>query len=187
MSVDFALRRPCPRCPFRTDVPAYLRRERCVEIASAIARGAPFACHETTVLDPDDDSALVEGPGSQFCAGALIVMENEGVANQMMRTAERLGVYDASKLDRSAPVHVSMAAFVAHHAGEDDDDVACCSYCGPDCEAPAGYLIDGVAVPAEATDVELTPCEGCGEPCCGACLNDGGFCGYCDEEGDDDD
>lgn len=41
---DFKLRRPCPNCPFRTDVPPYLRGARAEEIARSIANGSDFRC-----------------------------------------------------------------------------------------------------------------------------------------------
>jgi Family of unknown function (DUF6283) len=176
---SYALRRPCPKCPFRTDVPGYLRRDRAAEIARAIAGGSEFACHQTTEYsDETDDMEATER--SQFCAGALIVMEHEGAPNQIMRVAERFGAYDRSVLDMEAPVHRSLAAFVTHHGEADaEDEYECCSTCGPDCEAPAGYLVDGVVVPAEPG--ETFGCAECGESVCGACCDDAGRCEYCAE------
>jgi hypothetical protein len=111
----YKLRRPCENCPFRTDVPGYLRRERAQEIAEALANGSEFACHQTTVSDEEvggDGSERVATPDSAFCAGALITMERSGQANQIMRVAERLGLYEHEKLDMYAPVHASLYAFV---------------------------------------------------------------------------
>lgn len=126
----FKLKRPCRNCPFRTDVPGYLRRGRTIEIATSIANGAMFPCHETTIDDLDsDEGENMIGPDSQFCAGALLVMENEGHLNQLARIGERLGYYDAAKMDRTAPVVASFRAFIDHH-GEDDDKLVPCPACG---------------------------------------------------------
>ena len=180
----FSLRRPCPHCPFRTDVPAYLRGDRAAEIARSIAGGALFSCHETTVPDEDDDSVMTDGPGSKMCAGAMLVMLAEEAPNQALRMAERFGYWDADAMDTSAPTFRSFAQFVRHHAGDDDGFEACC-YSGPGCEAPAGFLVDGVAVPATSGG-ETFACELCGEPVCGECAIDG-VCPSCVDEQTDDD
>lgn len=182
--------RPCPRCPFRADVPGYLRRGRAVEIASAVAGGATFACHRTTKeieAWEGDGEELVATRDSQQCAGALIAQEHMGILNQAARMAENLGVYDASKLDMSAPVVKSLAEFVDHH-GEDEEEQECCSVCDPGCEAPAGMLINGFAVPSEV-EVELGECPVCGEPICESCSGPGGKCPSCHacDEGENDD
>jgi hypothetical protein len=176
VSKEFALVRPCAKCPFRTDVPGYLRRARAVEIAESLAGGAPFLCHETTVDADDDEGTLVEGPNTSYCAGSMIVLEKEEAPNQMMRTAERIGLYDRERLDMDAPVVRSLAAFVAHH-GVDEEEQEPCSVCGPDCLAPAGHLIDGMVVPAVA-EGELEWCPSCGEPVCENCM-DGSLCLAC--------
>jgi len=53
-----------------------------------------FPCHKTTVEDEDGD--LVANKDSKHCA--LIFMEKIGETTQMMRIAERLGMYDMNKL-----------------------------------------------------------------------------------------
>lgn len=178
----FALRRPCPHCPFRTDVPAYLRGERASQIATDIARGAPFACHETTVPDEDDDATMVVGPGSKMCAGAMLVMMAEDAPNQALRMAERLGYWDPAEMDSSSPTFPTFAQFVRHHAGPDGDEFESCCWSGPGCEAPAGYLVDGVAVPATSGG-ETFSCASCGEPVCGSCAIDDECPGCAGEEG----
>jgi hypothetical protein len=181
----YKLRRPCENCPFRTDVPGYLRRERAQEIAEALAKGAEFACHQTTVSDEEfggDGSERVATPDSAFCAGALITMERSGQANQIMRVAERLGLYEHEKLDMYAPVHGSLYAFVQHHGDDDVDEDECCAVVEEGCEAPAGMLLDGFVVPAER-EGELHECPECGQPVCDNCSNDAGVCAYCGEHG----
>lgn len=142
-----------------------------------------FACHETTEVDIDDEGNedMVTTDASQFCAGALILMEKQGHANQAMRSAERFDLYDAGNLDMSAPVHATFLAFADHH-GEDEEqeELECCCVCDPGCEAPAGFLVGGFAISAEPTG-EVHECLGCGESVCDSCSNAEGFCTTCAE------
>lgn len=175
--MKYTLRRPCQHCPFRTDVPGYLRRARCVEIAESIAQGATFPCHKTVEHDDDEDGEpITRVPDTaQMCAGAMIVLERLEQPNQAMRVAERLGLYDPGKLDMAAPVVAHLAALADHHEPEEMDP---CSVADPDCEAPAGMLVGGVVTAAEWSG---TPhmCEGCGEPVCDACCVEDGRCPTC--------
>jgi hypothetical protein len=122
MSGYYGLKRPCAKCPFRTDVKPFIRHGRAIEIVQMLER-SEFACHETTVDTEDDDGygECVEGPHSQHCAGALIMLEKAGQPSQMMRICERLRgengrpMYDAAALDMSAPVYDSPEAFVEAH------------------------------------------------------------------------
>lgn len=108
----FNLKRPCEKCPFRTDIPRYLRESRYREIADTLRRGVVFPCHETVDYD-DEGIARPYGKRQQFCAGALITMENgKGcVQHQMVRIGIRLGLFDPDSLDMSAPVYGSLDAF----------------------------------------------------------------------------
>jgi hypothetical protein len=101
--------------------------------------------------------------------------------NQIVRVAERTGMYDAARLDRSAPVVRSFHEFRQHHAG-DEVEPECCSVVDGDCEAPAGMMVGGTVVPVEATG-EVHDCPECGEPVCDACSNDEGVCNSCAEWG----
>lgn len=99
----FELKRPCDNCPFRREGGVrHLAPERVAQIAGAMldGQGATFACHKTTIDVEDDDGVehRAAGPRSQHCAGALIFAEKNGNANQPMRIAERLGLYDAKAL-----------------------------------------------------------------------------------------
>lgn len=175
----YKLKRPCVNCPFRTDVPGYLRRERAAEIARALADGAEFPCHETTIENPNEEGELMRGPESQFCAGALICMEHQEAPNQSVRIAERLQIYDREQLDMSAPVARSFFEFVRHHGdAEGETEPECCCVCDSGCEAPAGMLVGGVAVPAEA-EGEVHDCPSCGESVCDSCSDDEGVCRNC--------
>jgi len=103
--MNFSMVRPCEKCPFRNDIPAYLRKDRVVEIVTALKNGGTFACHETVKLN-EDGEPIQPSAEEQFCAGAMVMLENEDIAilNQMIRIAERLGFYDPEKLDMKSPV-----------------------------------------------------------------------------------
>jgi hypothetical protein len=101
--VRFDLKRPCDNCPFRKERGVrYLAPARVAQIAAAMldSQGSTFACHKTTVEEEDDEGMSRRGttPRSQHCAGALIFAEKHENANQAMRIAERLGLYDATSL-----------------------------------------------------------------------------------------
>lgn len=118
----FELKRPCKGCPFRTDCGGYLTKARAREIAKAIeCEGRTFACHKTTVACAVDDGFedMEATKDSQHCAGALIMLEASGkaIGNQMLRIAERLGIYDHKGLDMNAPVVRSSSEFVNLHGG----------------------------------------------------------------------
>lgn len=89
----FNLIRPCDDCPFLKHGGIRLRKARAEEIGGMmISRdGGTFACHKTT------DSGGSEGP-VQHCAGALVFAEKNEIATQAMRIAERLQMYDHTKL-----------------------------------------------------------------------------------------
>lgn len=175
----FKLRTPCEHCPFRLDVPGYLRYDRCVEIARSLADGAEFPCHKTTVTDPDDESENTTGAHSQWCAGALIVMERTQTPNQAMRIAERLNLYHPARLDMQAPVARSFIDFAEHHGGETDEP---CCIANPGCLAPAGYMVGGIVVPGER-DGGTFECTACGQPVCDNCSTDD-LCADCAESED---
>ena len=109
--MNFKLKRPCAKCPFRSDKVFPLHPGRTEDILNGLLRGGTFACHETVDYDnqPDDDedgdSFHVSTDGEQHSAGAAILLEKMNAPNQMMRIAERLGLYDRTKLDMSAPVY----------------------------------------------------------------------------------
>jgi hypothetical protein len=102
---------PCPKCPFRTDVRPYLRRDRAQEIVDGLVRQqGSFACHLTTHHDDEGDYQRTDQ--EQHCAGALIMLERMGKPNKMMRWMERLGAYDRRKLKMDAPVFATALAFI---------------------------------------------------------------------------
>ncbi len=117
--MKFNMVRPCSSCPFRHDVPGFLRRCRAEEIAAGLFDlDESFPCHKTVDFDESDyDSYDSERSftAEQHCAGAMILMERDGLANQLMRIAERLRLYDRRKLDMNAPVFLTREEFVEHH------------------------------------------------------------------------
>lgn len=163
----YDLVRPCANCPFRTDGHGYLRAERAREIARSLHGGAEFPCHVTT--EDTDEGGRVAVPTSHFCAGALIALEREGQPNQMMRIAERLGIYDASKLDMTSPVGTTKDFIARHTIDEDMEEGEPCEICGPGCEAPAGWM-EGGAVVRNVVEAGVTQwCDDCQTTHCGAC------------------
>jgi hypothetical protein len=92
---------PCNQCPFLKSMAHGYSRQRLHAFA-----GNEFPCHKTAeiVEDGDGGSEFAATPESQHCAGALIWNEKRNTPHQMMRICERLGFYDASKLDMNAEV-----------------------------------------------------------------------------------
>lgn len=118
--MNFDMTKPCGgecNCPFRKDsLMGWLGKTRAEEIVRGLyEEDSTFACHKTTVEDPHDFSERITTKDSQHCAGAMIMMEKSGTANQMMRIAERLRMYDRTKLDMNAPVFDTPQEFIDHH------------------------------------------------------------------------
>lgn len=101
--MKYDMRRPCDNCPFLREGGIRLTRGRVREIAGMMLAGGPgdFPCHKTTVDAEDEDGACDRAvtPDSKHCAGALIFAEKNGTPTQMMRICERIGMYDATKLE----------------------------------------------------------------------------------------
>ncbi len=95
--MNYDLTTPCEDCPFLEKYRRGFSLERLEEMASG-----EFHCHKTGICN--DESEFVEGPNSQHCAGALIYNELHNAPHQMMRICERLGMYDARKLNMKAEV-----------------------------------------------------------------------------------
>jgi len=87
---------PCPDCPFLVGTEKAYTDERLEEFASN-----EFPCHKTAKLQ---DGTFQRTKESQHCAGALIYNEKREQPHQMMRIAERFGMYDRQKLNMEAPV-----------------------------------------------------------------------------------
>jgi hypothetical protein len=92
-----------------------LHRSRALEIGRMMLNfnGGVFPCHETIDYDEDEEDHIRNA--GQHCAGALIFAEKNGNATQMMRIAERLRLYDHTKLKKNHHlVFDSLKEMVAH-------------------------------------------------------------------------
>ncbi len=117
-----ALYAPCARCPFRTDIPPYLTRERAAEISEAMTvRDEPFWCHATVDYDADpdygeDDDRDTISPAAiaraSHCAGAAIILVREGRMNQWLRIMARIRAFDPSKLAMHAPIFDTLRDWI---------------------------------------------------------------------------
>jgi hypothetical protein len=110
--MNFTMRTPCDNCPFRSDKIFHLHPERVDEIEEGLDRGT-FPCHKTvdySSLDEDGASECRNTEKEVHCAGALILLEKLERPSQMMRIAERLGMYDRTKLAMNAPVFKTFRA-----------------------------------------------------------------------------
>jgi len=95
--MNYDLTTPCRQCPFLQGS-GFTWQQLCDHASGA------FPCHK--VCDVDDEGVFVQRPNNKtpHCAGALIFNEKLGTPHQLMRIAERLGLYDRSKLNMAAPV-----------------------------------------------------------------------------------
>lgn len=94
--MNYMMTKPCEACPFLIGSGFTF---------ASLSRHASgdFACHKTCELSEETDCFELKKK-SLHCAGALIFLEKQNKPHQMMRIAERLGMYDRRKLDMSAPV-----------------------------------------------------------------------------------
>lgn len=103
--MNYAMTTPCDACPF-TDTLGN-RRAFTTRRLNEFAQGV-FPCHKTAELRENDDydepAVYRATETSAHCAGALIYLEKRGQPSQMMRIAERLGMYDRTKLNMEASV-----------------------------------------------------------------------------------
>lgn len=96
------LSEPCKDCPF-LNIPR-MKRTFPLRRLAEFAQG-PFPCHKTAVLpENNEDAGYTATAKSLHCAGALIFCEKRDRPNQMMRIAERLGLYDRQKLNMKSNV-----------------------------------------------------------------------------------
>lgn len=95
----YSMVRPCDACPFGTGPKAVrgLGTARAEGIRNALLSGQSFHCHKT--VKHDDDGEAIPHKGEKECAGAMILLERIERPNQMMRVAERIGMYDMTKLE----------------------------------------------------------------------------------------
>lgn len=96
--MNYTLTSPCDECPFLKKFKRGFTLKRLEQHASG-----EFACHKTCEVG-EESGAFEPRRNSVHCAGALIYLEKRGRSTQMMRIAERLGMYDHTKLDMDAEV-----------------------------------------------------------------------------------
>ena len=95
--MHYKMTKPCDACPFLIGsgfTLASLRKHASGE----------FACHKQCDLSDEGVYEQKTNGKSAHCAGALIFLEKQDQPHQMMRIAERLGLYDRTKLDMDAPI-----------------------------------------------------------------------------------
>lgn len=96
--MKYTMTSPCDQCPFLNKMKRGFTISRLRKFASG-----EFPCHQTA--DNDEETGdYVANDKSVQCAGALVFNEKRNTPNQMMRICERLGLYDARKLNMDAPV-----------------------------------------------------------------------------------
>lgn len=86
------MKQPCVDCPFikGSSTNMSLAEDRLTGIVSDVMNNHTFTCHKTLPLIEVDQ---------QHCAGALIYLEKRDNPNQLMRIAERIGIYDRKRLE----------------------------------------------------------------------------------------
>lgn len=105
---------PCADCPFlKKNAKSYGAR-RLREFADQ-----NFHCHKTGICTEDEETGgeYLPTEDSLACAGHLIYNEKRERPNQMMRIAERLGMYDRRKLNMTAKVAGLILACLCVSAG----------------------------------------------------------------------
>ncbi len=91
MSDKSYIAKPCQHCPFRNDVPPFLRAERGEELAlSSLNPYNSFPCHKTTVHsdDEDDFGEMLVTKDSKQCAGFLTLRAAELGENNTIECQE---------------------------------------------------------------------------------------------------
>lgn len=93
--MKYTMTSPCEDCPFLKKMIGFslLRLNQFAQCA--------FPCHKTA---SNIKGQFHANEKSVHCAGALIFLEKREMPNQMMRIAERLGMYDHTKLNMEADV-----------------------------------------------------------------------------------
>lgn len=125
----FDLHRPCSGCPFLKEGGVkFLGSDRAAEIASLFTttgEGGTFPCHKTIDYDKpsgdEDESWGAHVEGTQHCAGALLFMEKVNPrGNNIIRIAERLGLYQRTSFVGADLVYDTVEEFTSGQAGRRD-------------------------------------------------------------------
>lgn len=99
--MKYTMTEPCTECPFLNKFKKGFTLVKLKGFASGM-----FPCHKTAEVKENESgvSEFKAGNKSVHCAGALIFNEKRNTPNQMMRIAERLGMYDHTKLNMDSDV-----------------------------------------------------------------------------------
>lgn len=117
--MHYKMTQPCDQCPF------LMGSGFTFESLNQHASG-DFACHKACDLDEEEGVYVEKQNGkTPHCAGALIFLEKQNRPHQMMRIAERLGMYDHTKLDMKAnvgskPKDYSALSHMRHRTAKKD-------------------------------------------------------------------
>lgn len=99
--MHYKLRTPCNQCPFL--IGSGFSYAQLLRYSSG-----EFACHKACDLveieEGVDEFHQKANNKTPHCAGALIFLEKQDRPHQMMRIAERIGMYDPTKLNMDASV-----------------------------------------------------------------------------------
>ena len=100
--MKYDLKKPCSNCPFLRSTHFRFSTSRMVEIVEA----ETFPCHKT--LDYTKEGPVRVREQSRHCAGHLILREKMEMPTQLMRIAERIGMYDRTKLEMDSDVYDTL-------------------------------------------------------------------------------
>ena len=96
--MKYTMTTPCDECPFLKKWERGYSLKRLNEFVSNT-----FPCHKTAEVNEEDGTFETKAE-SVHCAGSLIYNEKRNNPNQMMRIAERLGMYDRTKLNMKSKI-----------------------------------------------------------------------------------
>lgn len=118
---ELNMKKPCKDCPFLkgSSTNRTLHPHRIAGIIEDIRNDKSFTCHKTLPYYGEKSAKKEE-----HCAGALIMLEKEDNPNQIMRIAERVGMYDRTKLDMDADIinPEDYAKYPSDTDNENDDE-----------------------------------------------------------------
>jgi hypothetical protein len=189
------VRAACARCPFRSDVPIYLREEFRQQIVDEmIHQQQTIPCHEYVEFAEGEDGEEYASRTGPQCFGSLKALDRVGSSTQLQRIEERLGMRSEGEYERGPDVwdlnvwaRIPMGETAETFDLDSLDHVETCNTVGDDCEAPAGYMSAGGGI-VVGTVAATNECPECGEMVCDACVRVDGRCGNCagwDEEEDE--
>ena len=97
---------PCGNCPFRRE--GGIRLDSASRVREIADTDGVFPCHKGVDYDGDSDGEPIIPAKAPVCAGWLLFNEKRGHAGQLVRIAERLRSYDASKMQATNPASAEV-------------------------------------------------------------------------------